>query len=65
MEQAINYPNENIDRLELAWRTGFLSPGGSDEVGEILKDVDICKTDDSYVRLLLNLSWGLGPTYYA
>ena len=36
MATDIAYPDEFIDRLEVVWGEGFLSPGGADEVVEIL-----------------------------
>lgn len=41
MTADISYPDEFVNRLELVWGTGFLSPGGPDEVAEILHDVDV------------------------
>ncbi len=35
------YPDEFIDRLHLVWGTGFLSPGGAEEVAEIVKGLDL------------------------
>lgn len=37
----IQYPDEFINRLEILWGEGFLSPGGADEVKLILKDLDL------------------------
>ena len=39
-----SYPPEFIDKLELLWGIGFLSPGGPDEVREILRDITIRDT---------------------
>ena len=36
-----SYPPEFIDKLELLWGIGFLSPGGPDEVKEILRDITV------------------------
>ncbi len=35
------YPDEFIDRLHLVWGRGFLSPGGPEEVGEIVAGLDL------------------------
>jgi len=35
------YPDEFIDRLHLIWGQGFLSPGGPEEVAEIVKGLDL------------------------
>lgn len=35
------YPEEFINRLEILWGEGFLSPGGADEVKLVLKDIDL------------------------
>src|SRR5215468_1592821 len=35
------YPWHFVDRLEIVWGVGFLSPGGADEVKEITKDVEV------------------------
>ncbi|MGI9408015.1 MAG: methyltransferase domain-containing protein [Hyphomicrobiaceae bacterium] len=37
----IEYTPEFIRRLELLWGDGFLSPGGPEEVDEIVRDVDL------------------------
>jgi phosphoethanolamine N-methyltransferase len=39
--ENIQYPDEFINRLEILWGEGFLSPGGVDEVKLILKDIDL------------------------
>ena len=36
-----SYPPEFVTKLEMQWGIGFLSPGGPDEVLEILRDIDI------------------------
>jgi len=38
---AIQYTEEFIDRLHLVWGPGFLSPGGPQEVGEIVRGLDL------------------------
>ncbi len=37
----IQYPEQFTERLQLLWGRGFLSPGGQDEVGEIVKGLDL------------------------
>jgi cyclopropane fatty-acyl-phospholipid synthase-like methyltransferase len=39
--EDIQYLDEFIDRLEILWGEGFLSPGGVDEVKLRLKDVEL------------------------
>ena len=41
MTDDIQYPDHFVDRLELVWGRGFLSPGGPEEVQEIVKGLDI------------------------
>ena len=41
MDQDLSYPDEFADRLELVWGAGFLSPGGADEVRQILRKADM------------------------
>jgi len=56
MAQHISYPDEYIDRLELTWGAGFLSPGGPEEVREILLDIDVAD------KTLLDIGCGVaGP----
>tara|TARA_Y200000002_G_scaffold346254_1_gene320720 strand:- start:207 stop:986 length:780 start_codon:yes stop_codon:yes gene_type:complete len=38
-KQQINYDKKHIEFLEKLWGEGYLSPGGSEEVSRILKDV--------------------------
>jgi len=38
---AIQYSDEFIDRLHVVWGPGFLSPGGPEEVGEIVRGLDL------------------------
>jgi len=40
-DNDIQYPDEFINRLEVLWGEGFLSPGGADEVKEIVRGIDI------------------------
>ena len=39
--ENIQYADEFINRLEILWGEGFLSPGGVDEVKLVLKDIDL------------------------
>ena len=45
------YPNDFIDRLHLVWGTGFLSPGGPEEVGQIVRGIDM---NDALERTPIN-----------
>ena len=36
-----HYPPDFVTGLQMQWGTGFLSPGGAEEVAEILKDVEV------------------------
>lgn len=56
MAQGVSYPEEFVDRLESIWGAGFLTPGGPDEVREILRGLD---TAD---KTLLDIGCGVaGP----
>ncbi len=37
----IQYPDHFIERLHAIWCEGFLSPGGPEEVCEIVKGIDL------------------------
>ncbi|MCH9672256.1 MAG: methyltransferase domain-containing protein [Gammaproteobacteria bacterium] len=37
----LSYPNDFVDRIEISWGDGFLSPGGPDEVREVLRDTEV------------------------
>ncbi|MEE9589925.1 MAG: methyltransferase domain-containing protein [Hyphomicrobiaceae bacterium] len=37
--EELQYPDDFVQRLETIWGNGFLSPGGPEEVGEIVKGV--------------------------
>ena len=54
MEQGLSYPDEFADRLELIWGAGFLSPGGADEVREILRGADLAS------KTVLEIGCGIG-----
>ncbi len=41
MDQDLSYPDAFADRLELVWGAGFLSPGGADEVRQIIGDTEM------------------------
>ena len=36
-----SYPPDFVTNLEMQWGVGFLSPGGSEEVKEILRDIEV------------------------
>lgn len=40
-EQETLYPDDFVDRLEILWGEGFLSPGGPEEVREIIAGIDL------------------------
>ncbi len=50
----IHYPENFLDRLELIWGQGFMSPGGSAEVMEIVEGIALRD------RRLLDIGSGLG-----
>jgi len=37
----VQYPDDFIDRLHILWGTGFLSPGGPEEVDRIVRGIDL------------------------
>jgi len=39
--QDLHYPKNFIDRLELVWGPGFMSPGGVEEVNRIVEGLDL------------------------
>lgn len=41
MSGDISYPEDFVDLLEIQWGVGFLSPGGPEEVLEILRGIDL------------------------
>ena len=41
MTTDIRYPDDFIDRLHAIWGEGFLSPGGVEEVHQIVKGLDL------------------------
>lgn len=48
------YPDHYIDRLEILWGKGFLSPGGPDEIALLIGDRDITGAN------VLDLGCGIG-----
>ena len=54
MGTAIHYPEEFINRLHLMWGEGFLSPGGPDEVREIVSGLNLAG------RRVLDIGCGTG-----
>ncbi len=40
-----SYPPEFVTKLEMQWGVGFLSPGGPEEVLEILREIDVTGKD--------------------
>ena len=50
----IHYPEEFINRLHIMWGEGFLSPGGADEVREIVSGLDLAG------RRVLDIGCGTG-----
>ena len=49
-----HYTDEFIDRLETLWGEGFLSPGGTSEVKEIVKGIDLAE------KSVLDIGCGTG-----
>ena len=41
MSDDIQYPDHFIERLHTVWGEGFLSPGGSEEVRQIVSGIDL------------------------
>ena len=52
--ENLEYSDDLIDGLELIWSEGFLSPGGSEEVAELLEGVEVKD------RKVLDVGCGLG-----
>lgn len=52
--ENIQYADEFINRLEILWGEGFLSPGGADEVKLVLKDIDLSN------KSILDIGCGTG-----
>ena len=41
VDEDIEYTDEFITKLEVAFGKGFLSPGGYEEVGKIVEGIDL------------------------
>lgn len=54
MSDAIQYPDHFIERLHSVWGEGFLSPGGAEEVAEIVRGLDLSD------KALLDVGFGTG-----
>lgn len=54
MSDDIQYPDQFTSRLHTIWGEGFLSPGGPEEVAEIVKDVDLAG------KTVLDIGFGTG-----
>jgi len=54
MSKDVQYPEHFVKRLETVWGDGFLSPGGPEEVREIVGGIDIGG------KSLLDIGCGLG-----
>ena len=52
--ENIQYADEFINRLEILWGEGFLSPGGADEVKLVLNDIDLSN------KSILDIGCGTG-----
>ena len=50
----IHYPPDFVTGLQMQWGAGFLSPGGPEEVTEILKTVDVAG------KSVLDIGCGVG-----
>jgi len=54
MGNDVYYPENFVTRLEIVWGDGFLSPGGPQEVREIVRDIDLSG------RSILDIGCGTG-----
>ena len=54
MSHDIQYPDHFIERLHSIWGEGFMSPGGADEVGEIVRGLDLNN------KAVLDIGFGTG-----
>ena len=54
MPNDIQYPDEFTNRLQTLWGDGFLSPGGDEEVNEIITDLDLRH------KVVLDIGFGMG-----
>ncbi len=41
MSDDVQYPDHFVERLEILWGAGFLSPGGPDEVRQIVEGLEL------------------------
>ena len=54
MSDEIQYPDHFITRLHTVWGEGFLSPGGPEEVEEIIRGIDLSG------KVVLDIGFGTG-----
>ncbi len=54
MSDELQYPDHFIERLHSIWGNGFLSPGGKEEVAEIVKAIDLAG------KIVLDIGFGTG-----
>jgi phosphoethanolamine N-methyltransferase len=54
MSDDIQYPDHFIERLHTVWGEGFLSPGGPEEVGEIVRGIELSG------KVVLDIGFGTG-----
>jgi ubiquinone/menaquinone biosynthesis C-methylase UbiE len=54
MSDDIQYPDHFVARLHSIWGEGFMSPGGPEEVGEIVRDLDLSG------KTVLDIGFGTG-----
>ena len=54
MSDEIQYPDHFITRLHTVWGEGFLSPGGPEEVSEIVRGIDLSG------KVVLDIGFGTG-----
>jgi len=54
LDQETQYPQHFVDRLEILWGEGFLSPGGAEEVRAIVKGVNLAE------KSVLDIGCGTG-----
>ncbi len=54
MSDDIQYPDHFIERLHTIWGEGFLSPGGAEEVWEIVNGIDLSG------KVVLDVGFGTG-----
>ena len=54
MYDVIQYPDHFFTRLHNVWGEDFLSPGGREEVGEIIREIDLSG------KVVLDIGFGTG-----